>query len=126
MYGHEDLPWLRGGASKLGTATIAWAVAALVLAPGLALAKDVANNLGGGLEELVAPTGLAKAAPMQAKSALRASPAAEPVLEVTHPIQFDASGRALVRISLDGKTPAATVIASLKKLPSVEVTASDL
>jgi hypothetical protein len=101
-------------------------VAALVLAPGLALAKDVANNLGGGLEELVAPTGLSRAAPMQAKSALRASATAEPVLEVTHPIQFDASGRALVRISLDGKTPAATVIQSLKSLPSVEVIASDL
>jgi subtilase family protein len=126
MYGHEDLPWLRGGASKLGATTIACVVAALVLAPGLASAKDVANNLGGGLEELVAPSGLAKAAPMQAKSALKAAATAEPVLEVTHPIQFDASGRALVRISLDGKTPAVTVIQALKKMPSVEVTASDL
>jgi hypothetical protein len=126
MYGHEDLPCLRGGAPKVGVTTIACAVAALVLAPGLTLAKDVANNLGGGLEELVAPTGLAKAAPMQARSALKAAASAEPVLEITHPIQFDASGRALVRISLDGKTAAATVIQSLKSMPSVQVTASDL
>ncbi len=47
-------------------------------------------------------------------------------VQLTHPIQFDDAGRALVRISLDGKVPAAAVIASLKSTAGVEVTATDL
>ena len=71
-------------------------------------------NLGGGLEDLVRAGN---------KSLRRA---AVPELSVTHPIRLDDAGRALVRISLNGKVQAQSVLQSLRTTPGVEVVASDL
>ena len=93
---------------------LARALAAALLLSAAAEAKEAVPNLGGGLEE-VAAAGPASAA------LLRSS-----VPQLTHPVQFDAAGRALVRISLDGKVPAVTVVQSLQNTAGVEVVASDL
>ena len=78
---------------------LAATAAALLLAVSLAQAKDAVPNLGGGLEDLV--TG--------GNKSLRR--AAVPELSVTHPIRLDDAGRALVRISLNGKVQAAKCLA---------------
>lgn len=93
---------------------LACALAALLLSPGLVAAKDAVRNLGGGLEQIASPVSAQR----------RASTA--PELTLTHPVQFDDAGRALVRISLDGKVPAATVLQNLRSTANVEVVASDL
>lgn len=93
---------------------LAATAAALLLAASLAQAKDAVPNLGGGLEDLV--TG--------GNKSLRR--AAVPELSVTHPIRLDDAGRALVRISLNGKVTAASVLQSLRTTPGVEVAAYDL
>jgi hypothetical protein len=121
MKSHEPLPWLRARRSHLGATAVACAIAALVSAP-VAQAKDGVRNLGGGLEQLAVPAVRAQA---QSRQSLAAA-TAEEELTFTPSVQFDAAGRALVRIALDGKTPAAVVLASLKGTPNVEVVASDL
>lgn len=93
---------------------LAATVAALLLCVSLAQAKDAVPNLGGGLEELV--TGGARS--------LRRAVA--PDLSATHPIRLDDAGRALVRISLNGKVQAQSVLQSLRTTPGVEVAAYDL
>ena len=99
---HAKLPGLRAAA-----------FAAMLLSVTLADAKDAVPNLGGGLEELVTAGN---------KSVRRAAVAE---LAVTHPIRLDDAGRALVRISLDGKVPGDSVLQSLRSTPGVEVVASD-
>jgi hypothetical protein len=121
MKSHEPLPWLRARRSHLGATAVACAMAALVSAP-VAQAKEGVRNLGGGLEQLAVPAVRAQA---QSRQSLAAA-TAEEELTFTPSVQFDAAGRALVRIALDGKTPAAVVLASLKGTPNVEVVASDL
>ena len=121
MKSHEPLPWLRARRSHLGATALACAIAALVSAP-VAQAKDGVRNLGGGLEQLAVPAVRAQA---QSRQSLAAA-TAEEELTFTPAVQFDDAGRALVRISFDGKTPAAAVLESLKSTPSVEVIASDL
>lgn len=86
------------------------ALAALIFLPTPGVAKDAAPKLGGGLQQLAAPSSLGRAA----------------ASEVIHPVQFDEAGRALVRISLDGKAPAATILQNLQGTAGVEVIASDL
>ena len=93
---------------------VAATVAAMLFSVSLAQAKDAVPNLGGGLEELV--TG-------GAKSLRRA---AVPELSATHPIRLDDAGRVLVRISLNGKVQAQSVLQGLRATPGVEVVASDL
>jgi hypothetical protein len=101
---------------------MACVLAALLCSPALVQAKDGVRNLGGGLDQIAAPSGLAPAA---ASVQRRAATLAAPIEEITHPIQFDEAGRALVRISLDGKVPLAVVVQDLKATPSVDVVASD-
>ena len=100
---HAKLPCLRAAA-----------LAAMLLSVTLVEAKDAVPNLGGGLEELTTAG---------AKSLRRA---AVPELTVTHPIRLDDAGRPLVRISLNGKVQADSVLQSLRTTPGVEVVASDL
>src|SRR5688572_5219953 len=121
MKSHEPLPWLRARRSVLGATALACALAALMSAP-VAQAKDGVRNLGGGLDQLVVPAARAQA---QSRQSLAAATAEED-LTFTPAVRFDDAGRALVRIALDGKTPAAAVLASLKSTPNVEVIASDL
>ena len=71
---------------------LAAALFALALSSTFADAKPVVKNLGGGLEELAKGTASPKA------SAARV--AGKPAL--TSPVMLDASGRPLVRITLDG------------------------
>jgi len=101
MKGHEKLPLL------------AATLAALLFSAATAEAKDAVPNLGGGLEELATA----------GNKSLRRAAAAE--LTVTHPVRFDDAGRALVRISLNGKVPAANVLQSLRATSGVEVAAYD-
>src|SRR4029453_10810584 len=99
MKSHEPLPWLRTRRSQLGATALACAIAAVVGAP-LAQAKDGVRNLGGGLDQPAAP-----AAPVQALSrhSLAAAASSEEEATVSPVLQFDDAGRALVRISFDGK-----------------------
>jgi len=88
-------------------------IASLALAPPLVQAKEGVANLGGGLDIVAAPAPAARAARGVG-------------LELTRSMQFDDAGRVLVRISLDGKVPGATVLQSLQSAPNVQVVASDL
>jgi hypothetical protein len=116
MKSHEGLPRPRTGASRLGALSLACALTSL-LSPVLVEAKDAVPNLGGGLEQLVAP-----AAPAARSFARTAAPEEQ----LIHPIQFDDAGRALVRISLDGKVSADNVVKSLQGIAGIEITASDM
>src|SRR5262245_53162941 len=98
---------------KVNARQLAAACAAMLLSVSLADAKDAVPTLGGGLEELATAGN---------KSLRRA---AAPELAVTHPIKFDDAGRALVRISLNGKVQADSVLQSLRKTPGVEISAYD-
>jgi hypothetical protein len=122
MNSHEGLPWLRARRSHLGATALACAIAALVSSPASVEAKDGVRNLGGGLDQLAAP-----AAPAQALSRQSlAAATAEEAPAVSSVLQFDDAGRALVRISFDGKVPAASVMQSLTSAGGVDVIASDL
>ena len=63
---------------------------------------------------------------MTAVAAAETAASEEPDAQLIHPVQFDDAGRALVRISLDGKVPAAAVLQSLRGRRGVEVIASDM
>jgi Subtilase family len=120
MNSHEGLSWLRVRASQLPA--LACALSALMLSPALVEARDAVKNLGGGLEEIAAQATGAKVA----VSARRLAASEDESFKVTHPVQFDDAGRALVRISLNGKVPGATVLQILRGTPGVEVSASDM
>src|SRR6185503_15126627 len=98
---------------KVQERLLAATITAMLLSVPLAEAKDAVPNLGGGLDELAVPS----------KSLLRA---AAPELSATHPVRLDDAGRVLVRISLNGKVPAASVLQSLRATSGVAVAASDL
>ncbi len=123
MNSHESLPWLRARSSQRGATALACAIAALISAP-IAQAKDGVRNLGGGLEQLAVPAAGAQAL---SRSSLAAATAEdEGDLTLTPALQYDAEGRVLVRVSLDGKVPGASVLQSLKSTAGIDVVASDL
>ena len=122
MNSHEGLPWLRARRSHLGATALACAIAALMSSPASVEAKDGVRNLGGGLDQLAAPAAPAQA--LSARSLAAATSEDEPTLMSV--LQFDEAGRALVRITLDGKVPAASVLQSLTGAAGVDVIASDL
>ena len=122
MKSHEGLTWLRTGTSRLGGPALAFALTSLVFLPVLLEAKETARNLGGGLDRIAA----AASSPQVASAQRRLAASAEPELELSYPVQFDDAGRALVRISLDGKVPGASVLQSLRGMAGVEVIASDM
>lgn len=93
----------------------------LALSPALVAAKPTVKNLGGGLEQLATPAGRTEA--MAQAESLAAGGGAG--LEASHRIVLDDSGRALVRITLDGKLSTAALLQKLKLLRGVEVVASD-
>lgn len=92
---------------------MACALAVMAFAPTLLEAKDAVPNLGGGLEEFAAPASMAR------RSARSAS-------QLINTVQLDDAGRALVKVTLDGKASPATVLQSLQSMPGVEVIASDM
>ncbi len=103
---------------------VAATLAALSLVPAIAEAKPVMRNLGGGLQKIAGPESRAKALSADAKGP-RVVEARARGLELAHAVVFDASSRALVRITLDGRLPAPAVLQGLKTLPGVTVQASD-
>ncbi len=117
MKNHEGL--LRPGAARPRVAVLASTLAALMISSA-PQAKDAVRNLGGGLDEI------ASLPPSEALATQRAAARGVPELRLTRPVQFDDLGRALVRISLDGKAPAESVLQKLRKIQDVEITASDL
>jgi hypothetical protein len=106
------------------TRTLAAALVALALASTLADAKPVVKNLGGGLAEIATAAGRAKSLAADAKGpkVLASRPGAA---ELRYPVVFDAAGRPLVRITLDGSVPAAEVQKRLAATAGIEVKASD-
>ena len=94
---------------------LAAALVALALSSSLAQAKPAVKNLGGGLEELVGGAPAAKAQALRTPGRPELSPA----------VVFDATGRPLVRITLDGSVPAADVLKRLGATAGVKVSASD-
>jgi hypothetical protein len=122
MNSHEGLPRLRAWRSHLGATALACAIAALMSSPVSVEAKEGVRNLGGGLDQLAAPAAPAQA--LSARSLAAATSEDEPTLMSV--LQFDDAGRALVRIMLDGKLPAASVLQSLTSAAGVDVIASDL
>jgi len=115
MKTHEGLSLLRTGTSRLRVAALACTLTTLLSAT--ANAKDAVPNLGGGLDQLTAP-----ASSVQSRAAVRATPELRP----TPALKFDAAGRVLVRISLNGRASAASVLQRLHGTAGVEVVASDL
>ncbi len=122
MRSHEGLLWLRAHRSRLGATALACAMAALLSSPAQVEAKDAVRNLGGGLDQLASPAVRAQAASRQSL----AKATAQEDLTFRPAVKLDEAGRALVRISLNGKVPASAVIQSLRSSPGVEVIASDL
>lgn len=104
----------RTGAARARAFVISSVLAALTVSPALVFAKDAVPNLGGGLEKLAS----------QATSPSAARRAVD--LPFTQPVQFDDSGRALVRVTLNGKMPAGTVLKSIEGMAGVRVVASDM
>jgi len=123
MNSHEPLPWLRARRSQLGATALACAIAALIGAP-LAQAKDSVRNLGGGLDQLAAPA--VRVQSLSRQSLAAATTSDEEDATISPVLQFDDAGRALVRISFDGKVPAASVLQGLTMTAGVDVLASDL
>src|SRR5512138_151546 len=124
MYGvhfmdtHEGFARPRTGA-RSGPFVLGSALAALVLSPAIVSAKDAVPNLGGGLDQIAG-----ESTSTFATQRSLARGVAQP--QLIRPIQFDDAGRALVRISFDGKVPAAALLDSLKNLDSVDIKASDM
>jgi len=129
MKTHEGWSWLRAGAAQRERLVFACALAVIVFSPTLVDAKDVVRNLGGGLDQLAVQTNPARTTTLAAKRSVQ-TPAAsgeedEAALTVSHPVRFDATGRALVRISLDGVVPTAAVLERLRGTTGVEISAAD-
>ena len=122
MKSHEGLPWLRAHRSHLGATAVACAMAALLSSPALVEAKDAVRNLGGGLDQLASPAVRTQALSRQSLAAATA----QEDITLTPALKFDDAGRVLVRISLDGKVPAASVLQNLRSTANVEVLASDM
>lgn len=120
MKSHHPSTWLRGQAARLCVP----ALAALALSPAFVDAKPVVRNLGGGLQQIATPAGRAKSltADQKGQKVVESRIAGA---ELVHPVVFDLAGRPLVRITLHGKVPAATVMQDLRGMAGVEVKASD-
>jgi hypothetical protein len=103
---------------------LAAALVALALTPSFASAKPVPRNLGGGLEAIATPANRAKSLAADAEGAKVVAGRAGN-LELRHSVVFDKSARPLVRITLDGRVPLATVLKDLSATAGVEVRASD-
>lgn len=88
-------------------------VAALLASPGFAVAKDFVPNLGGGLNEL-------------ARAAGGAQPSGVSQSKIQHLVKLDGTGRALVKILLDGKVSGASVAQALRNRTDVEILATDM
>lgn len=112
MKRHEGLRWPRSGPARLAAPTWILTAAALALSPLPLDAKPAVRNLGGGLEQIAQPVATRRAAAS--------------AVELVHPVQMDDAGRALVRISLDGRVPSEAVLQSLRSTAGVEVMATDL
>jgi hypothetical protein len=108
----------RAKAARLGLSLTLFA-ALITLAPAAAFAADETASLGEGLKQLVAP-------PATARTSARSAASEGSAVTVASPVQFDDANRALVRISLDGTSPGALTLGSLKQLNGIEVVASDL
>jgi hypothetical protein len=122
MQDHERLSRPHTRASNLPASIFAAvAFSTGLLSPALGEAREAVRNLGGGLDQIAAASSARAAASVQ-----RSAASVAPGLELIHPAQFDTAGRVLVRISLDGKVPAATMLQSLRGTPNVDVVASDL
>ncbi len=93
---------------------LAAALVALALTPSFAAAKPVPRNLGGGLDAIASPAPSAKAAAVRASG-----------LELRSSVVFDQAARPLVRVTLDGRLPLATVLEDLSAIAGVEVRAAD-
>ena len=116
----HDSTWLRGQASRSGV--LALALCAMVLSAPSIEAKPGKRNLGGGLEQMTAPVSKARSlAPGQARVTSDAAG-----MELIRPVTLDSAGRPLVRITLDGRVPAATLLQGLKGMAGVEVMATDM
>ena len=104
---------------------LAAALVALALTTSIAHGKPVVKNLGGGLEQIASPAGRAKSLAADARGpkvlAGRAGQA-----DLAYPVVFDAAGRPLVRITLDGKVPVAAVLKDISAIAGVAVSASDM
>jgi hypothetical protein len=116
MTSREGLLGSQLGRARFNAPSVACAIAALAMLPAMAQAKETARNLGGGLEQLAAPAAGASA---RSARAVRAA-------GVSHPVRFDDAGRALVRISLDGRVAGGSVLQNIRAIAGVEVTASDM
>lgn len=92
-------------------------MAALLSLPAAVSAKDAVRNLGGGLNDLAAGT---------TTHSRRLAGSVRPELDPAGSVNMDDSGRALVRISLDGRVPAAALLQTLQSTPGIDVVASDL
>ncbi|MGH8250152.1 MAG: S8 family serine peptidase [Steroidobacteraceae bacterium] len=117
---HDDSIRLRSRNSRSGI--LLFALAALLLSAPALEAKPAKRNLGGGLEQLATPDGRAKAM----ASGQKVVEGRIPGIELIHPVNFDQANRALVRITLNGKLPAATVLHGLRATHGAEVEASNL
>lgn len=96
-----------------GVRSLACALAVVAFSPTLLQAKDAVPNLGGGLEQFTAPVTTLRRAVRSAE-------------QVVNPVQLDDAGRALVKVTLDGKASAASIVETLQSMPGVEVIASDM
>ncbi len=116
MKRHEGfaLPRVRAGWTRV---SLVWALTVLLSLPAAVVAKDAVRNLGGGLNELAAG-----GAPAGGQ---RLAASARPELNLIESVNLDVAGRALVRISLDGKVPATALLQALRSTPGIDVVASD-
>ncbi len=121
MKRHEGLVWPRIRAAGTSTPLMTCALAALLGMSAPVVAKDAVRNLGGGLNEVAAAGGGSTTARTR-----RVAPSAQTELNLTDSVRFDRSGRALVRISLDGRVAGEAVLRELRASPGIEVVASDL
>jgi len=99
---------------------LAAALFALALTPSFASAKPVPRNLAGGLEAIATPADRAKSLAADAEGAKVVAGRAAG-LELRHPVVFDKAARPLVRITLDGRVPVATVLKDLSAMAGVAV-----
>lgn len=108
--------------ASLRAALLVASVAGLVALPGLATAKDAAPNLGGGLAELAAQASSPRVLSRSFASARNATP----IPEISRLIVQDSTGRALVKVTLNGRAPGDGMLQKMRSMPGVEVTASDM
>ncbi len=110
----------RNSASR--TTALTFTLLALALTTVAAYGRPAVLNLGGGLEKMATQPEASKSLASGPGALARNAAAVELVSTVT----LDAAGRPLVRITLDGKVPATTVLQDLQSTAGVEIVASDM